>query len=223
MRPLGWLCPVLFPLLGELPRGPSGLWPWSTALPHWSLGYAESCSIPPEAFPVVLQAGHVARQIKWCVGLAVMSMPPCPRFVCACAHMTMGEEGESNEATDTRLPAGPVSPAIRPQHQMFRVMSVDSSTGLPLPPTCGAHPPRAARHIQSALNALGGVSAQRPIVSPTRGATPQRGSPYPQLERPHQSVGVRIPTQGAKAWVWVWVWVRVWVWESLSSTAGEGG
>ena len=30
-------------------------------------------------------------------------------------------------------------------------------------------------------------------ISPTRGAIPKRGSPYPQLEGPRQSVGVRIP------------------------------
>ena len=30
-------------------------------------------------------------------------------------------------------------------------------------------------------------------VSPTQGVTPKRGSPYPQLKGPHQSMGVRIP------------------------------
>ena len=39
-------------------------------------------------------------------------------------------------------------------------------------------------------------------VSPTRGATPKRGGPHPQLEGPHGSVGVRIPNSRghAKAW-----------------------
>ena len=31
------------------------------------------------------------------------------------------------------------------------------------------------------------------LAWPNRGATPKRGSPYPQLEGPRQSVGVRIP------------------------------
>ena len=39
-------------------------------------------------------------------------------------------------------------------------------------------------------------------VSPTQGATPKRGSPYPQPKGPHQSVGVYIPNSRGhtKAW-----------------------
>ena len=39
-------------------------------------------------------------------------------------------------------------------------------------------------------------------VSPTQGATQKRGSPYPQLKGPHQSVGVCIPNSRGhtKAW-----------------------
>ena len=39
-------------------------------------------------------------------------------------------------------------------------------------------------------------------VSPTQGATPKHGSPYPQLKGPHRSVGVRIPNSRGhtKAW-----------------------
>ena len=39
-------------------------------------------------------------------------------------------------------------------------------------------------------------------VSPTQGATPKHGSPYPQLKEPRKSVGVRIPNSRghAKAW-----------------------
>ena len=39
-------------------------------------------------------------------------------------------------------------------------------------------------------------------ISPTQGATPKRGSPYPQLKGPCQSVRVHIPNSSghAKAW-----------------------
>ena len=40
------------------------------------------------------------------------------------------------------------------------------------------------------------------VASPTQGATPKRGSPYPQIKGPRQGVGVRIPNSRghAKAW-----------------------
>ena len=47
-------------------------------------------------------------------------------------------------------------------------------------------------------------------VSPTRGAAPKRGSPYPQLKGPCQSAGVRIPNSRGHAKVW----------ESVSPTRG---
>ena len=47
-------------------------------------------------------------------------------------------------------------------------------------------------------------------ISPTPGATPKRGSPYPQLEGPHRSLGVRIPNSRGHAKAW----------ESVSPTRG---
>ena len=46
------------------------------------------------------------------------------------------------------------------------------------------------------------VYATRQSVSPTQGATPKCGGPYPQLEGPHQSVGVRIPYSRGHTKVW---------------------
>ena len=47
-------------------------------------------------------------------------------------------------------------------------------------------------------------------ISPTQGATPKRGSPYPQLKGPHQSVGVhRLNSRGHTE-----------AWDSISATQG---
>ena len=47
-------------------------------------------------------------------------------------------------------------------------------------------------------------------LSPTQGATPKRGSPYPQLKGPLRSVGVRIPNSRGHSEAW----------ESVSPTQG---
>ena len=47
-------------------------------------------------------------------------------------------------------------------------------------------------------------------ISPTREAMPKRGSPYPQLKGPRQSVGVQIPNSRGHAKAW----------ESISPTRG---
>ena len=48
------------------------------------------------------------------------------------------------------------------------------------------------------------------VASPTQGATPKRGSLYPQLKGPHRSVGVHIPNSRGHAKAW----------ESVSPTQG---
>ena len=50
----------------------------------------------------------------------------------------------------------------------------------------------------------------RESISPTQGATLKRGSPSPQLKRPHQSVGFHIPNPRGHAEAW----------ESITPTQG---
>ena len=52
--------------------------------------------------------------------------------------------------------------------------------------------------------------ARKNVVSPTQEATPKHGSPYPQLEGPCQSMGVRIPNSRGHGKAW----------ESISPTRG---
>ena len=70
-------------------------------------------------------------------------------------------------------------------------------------------PPGADQGHSVQFNSRGHPKAWQSIC-PTRGATPKRGSPYPQLEGPRQSVGVHIPNSRGHAKAW----------ESISPTRG---
>ena len=61
-------------------------------------------------------------------------------------------------------------------------------------------------------------------ISPTQGATPERGSPYPQLKGPHQSVVVHSPNSRGHTGAWESISPNsrghTKVWESISPTRG---